>query len=1002
MFSFRALGTISLAAEDGVEIRSVLAQPKRVALLAYVASPETPEFVARETLMGLFWPDRDAAHARRALRSSLYFLRRSLGSGVLIARGEHEVGIDPAHLWCDVGALEDALESSHFEEAVHLYEGEYLPGLAVAGVPDFEMWLEAERRRLRRRTREAALQLARTAVANEDAHEAEEWARRGLALDPFDEEALRLLLEILAGRGNGAQALQVYEAFAQSLRSELELEPSARTQEVAARLREPPPQGVSAALLASEPAGSSTVVAHASESETSWAGALRIGVFFAFATTVVLAGVHGLMIGLGLPGWVFFGAVGLMAAGLPVMLLTQRQERSRTLARAAGLRPPTPTGVKRLFTWRGAILGGGAAFAVLGVAVAAAMAARALGIGPFATLESSGALHERQTVILADFIDHTADSTLGTALTEAFRVDLSQSPAVRLLSREAIEGTLQRMERSAGTRLTPRVAREVAERAGVAAVIGGRIDAVGPGYALSASVVAVESGDVLTAVRATAADDRHLIGAAEKLSHELRGRIGESLVSIRRTPPLEHVTTASLEALRDYTLASRELNRRNDDKGIGLMREAIRHDTAFAMAYRRLSAGLYDSGSGPEEQLAAARAAVRHSNRLDDYERWHAEAWLAWIAGRYEDARRKYETLLSAYPDDDLALADLAGVYVSLGQLGEADSLYQRTITIGAPFRVTYGNLMHVQLAEGKVGEAQRSLDALRRAFPGAALDAVLWMGTATQDYAAVSQAAQQVNGASGVMAMAANLEGRPAPAREQYILAARQAEQQGRMHLALAMRLNLPLMDAGLLQDTTMAGRDVDGALQSDALDVGLPGDRPYLLLAWADAWAGRTRKASDVLSQYDRLVAEDLRRSWQPFESYVRGVIAMQDGRPAAALGLLRRAQGQLACDACYGITVGRVQEMLGRPDSAIIAYERYTANIPAVMLLTRGGPTWGMLAPAEERLAQLYEQRGDTVRAVQHFRAFIGLWKDAGPELRPRVEEARRRMGLLLAGG
>lgn len=48
--------------------------------------------------------------------------------------------------------------------------------------------------------------------------------------------------------------------------------------------------------------------------------------------------------------------------------------------------------------------------------------------------------------------------------------------------------------------------------------------------------------------------------------------------------------------------------------------------------------------------------------------------------------------------------------------------------------------------------------------------------------------------------------------------------------------------------------------------------------------------------------------------------------------------------------------------------------------------------------ERLGQLYEAEGDVPKAAEHYRAFIKLWKNADPELRPRVAEVRRRLAKL----
>ena len=128
---------------------------------------------------------------------------------------------------------------------------------------------------------------------------------------------------------------------------------------------------------------------------------------------------------IGLPDWVFLAAIGLLLAGLPIVLWASRSERRRALARTTGAPLPVPSGpLGQLSTMRGAIRGGVLAFAGLVVGAGAFMGLRAAGVGPFATLVSAGVLIARDRLVLADFENRTSDSTLGQTVTEALRIDL--------------------------------------------------------------------------------------------------------------------------------------------------------------------------------------------------------------------------------------------------------------------------------------------------------------------------------------------------------------------------------------------------------------------------------------------------------------------------------------------------------------------------------------------------------------------------------------------------
>ncbi|HEV2752129.1 MAG TPA: serine/threonine-protein kinase, partial [Gemmatimonadales bacterium] len=220
---------------------------------------------------------------------------------------------------------------------------------------------------------------------------------------------------------------------------------------------------------------------------------LRVAGLFAATSLAVLGAGYGLMHELGLPGWVMQGIALLLAVGLPIIWFTGVAERRRALAGSSATGAALPPGgagggVQRWLTWRKALTGGVLAFAALGLTAGFYMGMRAFGIGPVGTLVASGVLAERDRLVLADVENRTADSTLGPSLTEALRVDLAQSPVVRLLDAAAITQALGRMGRAPGTRLDLAVARELAQRENAKAVVKGQIDPVGRGYVVSADL----------------------------------------------------------------------------------------------------------------------------------------------------------------------------------------------------------------------------------------------------------------------------------------------------------------------------------------------------------------------------------------------------------------------------------------------------------------------------------------------------------------------------------
>ncbi|MDB4887625.1 MAG: transcriptional activator protein, partial [Gemmatimonadetes bacterium] len=168
MIELRTLGTLELRTADGQEFRPILQQPKRLALLAFLALATPRRFHRRDTLLAMFWPELDTDHARGSLRSSLHFLRRMLGEKVIVGRGDEEIGIGPDVLWCDTAAFDEALERGDLAAALELYRGDLLQGFYIAGAPDFERWLDRERARLLERAGASGWTLAERLAAAGD------------------------------------------------------------------------------------------------------------------------------------------------------------------------------------------------------------------------------------------------------------------------------------------------------------------------------------------------------------------------------------------------------------------------------------------------------------------------------------------------------------------------------------------------------------------------------------------------------------------------------------------------------------------------------------------------------------------------------------------------------------------------------------------------------------------------------------------------------------------
>jgi DNA-binding SARP family transcriptional activator len=236
MLEFRTLGKLDLWGEDGRRIESVLPHSKRLSLLAYLCVSHPPRLHRRDTLIALFWPELDDAHARGALRQELSRLRHALGREVILGEGSEAVGVDAARLWCDAAAFQAALHAGELSSALGLFGGEFLPGLHVDG-GEFDRWLDDARDSLRRRAVDAARRLSAEAELAGDLARAVDSARRLTELAPYDETGWQRLITLRDLCGDRAGALTAYDDLATRLKAELELEPSPETQALSERIR---------------------------------------------------------------------------------------------------------------------------------------------------------------------------------------------------------------------------------------------------------------------------------------------------------------------------------------------------------------------------------------------------------------------------------------------------------------------------------------------------------------------------------------------------------------------------------------------------------------------------------------------------------------------------------------------------------------------------------------------------------------------------------------------
>lgn len=707
---------------------------------------------------------------------------------------------------------------------------------------------------------------------------------------------------------------------------------------------------------------------------------------------------------IGLPLWFGKAVLALLGAGLLVVILTAVFE-SGVVPDGSGASPRGR--LRRLFTWRRAVAGGLTAFTLLGMGTAGYLTARSLGMGPVGTLLARGVLTEDAELVLADFEDHTGDLELTEALTQAFRVHLSQSPTVRLASTTRVGRALELMEARGDDPLDRGRAREVAIREGLKAVIGGEVHRVGSRYTVSVVVVAAESGEELVTALEAADDPGELIGAVERLSIRVRERIGESLASVRRSPPLSRVRTTSLAALKSFTEAA-EANGRGDFGRCALLNEeAIALDSMFAMAYVGRAACNQNLRRNRALQVADRIRAYGMRDRMTERERLQFTAiYHQYVTEDRPRAIEAWEAYISRYPDSPAAHFALANLYAESRDPDRAETMLRRGLELDPERTVVLINLAGYQTNQGRFAEAHATLDRVREELPG--LDIGWWRATTYLAEGAWDSARTELAAAR------ARARGNPAQRSRIAVLEAVLALTRGRVDdadrafsEAIAVDTALGAIDSYHRQtllladlhlhvrgDTAAALRILDGALAQHPLESLDPFERQYFAFAGAFAETGRLDRARSLIAAWERELAPLLPGSAVP--AWLRAAIAEAEGRYEDALTEWRLEDEVREDPAAILLRVARLHDRLGRPDSAFAYYRRYLTTPARQRYVT--DQLWR--GPALERLGDLLMEHGAVVEAVGYYRQLIDLWDDADPALQPRVERVRARLASLAA--
>jgi serine/threonine protein kinase/tetratricopeptide (TPR) repeat protein len=623
------------------------------------------------------------------------------------------------------------------------------------------------------------------------------------------------------------------------------------------------------------------------------------------------------------------------------------------------------------------------AWAATGVLLAAAIAG-----GVYWRSHSTPTLTEKDSILVADFVNTTGDPVFDGTLKQALAVQLEQSPYLNIVPDQTVRKALQFMGRAADERVTGSVAREICEREHIKAMLSGSIATLGSQYVVALDATNCATGDSLAREQVTAASKEAVLPAVGKATSSLRGKLGESLASIQKfDTPVTEATTSSLEALKAYVAADEMRNGGGEAESIPLFLHAVELDPNFALAYARLAA-IYSNIGEEDRAVEFAKKAFDLRDRVSERERYYILSHYYFETGDIEKEKETLELAIKAYPNDSTAFGNLALEYnLFYGQFDKAIPLANESSRLEPVSPYGYLHAAIAYLALNRLEEArsvlQRAIDEKADnlfvhqllydlAFMNGDADAMQremkWSEGKSSEYLLLNEATAAA-ASHGQMQKAGELMQRSVQVSDRLGFKGTTADTQAGSAVTLAEVGNVSKAKELAASSSASVHERVNMELAAIAL-----------------AMTGDVNRSQAIMDDLGRRFPDDTLLH-QVFIPVVRALIELDHKAPDKAIQALQSATP-------YELgTVPGFLPIYVRGLAYLQAQRGAEAAAEFQKIIDHRGidPPTPEHSLAKLGLGRAYVIAGDTAKARAAYQDFFALWKDADPDV-PLLKEAK----------
>ncbi len=631
----------------------------------------------------------------------------------------------------------------------------------------------------------------------------------------------------------------------------------------------------------------------------------------------------------------------------------------------------------------------------IAVPVVALLVAAAAGF--FFYTRRSQALTEKDSILLADFVNTTGDAVFDGTLKQALAVQLEQSPYLNVLPQSRIQAALRLMGRSPDQRLTNDVAREICVRDGVKAMLAGSISALGTHYVIDLNAVNAQTGDSLARAQVESDSKEQVLKSLDKAASDLRQKLGESIGSVQKfATPLEQATTSSLEALQAFTLGQAEHSNLNDERAVPHLKRAIELDPNFAMAYATLGV-VYGNLSQTSQQLQNLSRAFDLKDRASEREKLYISAhYYSEVTGEIDKALAIYEQWKQTYPRDSVPWDNLALGYEATGQPEKSLANASEAMRLNPKDKFANANLADAYQTLGRYDEAHTVIEQATAQGLGSPTDAfsLYTMAFSRGDEAGMRHAMDLGKGPSvePIMFLLEGMGrctlGKIQSARQSFTQGISSAQAAGLKELSAGIRT----LDSSCLAETGNAALARQVALQALASS-----DDRDTRAAVADALAraGDATRSQKLIEELAREFPTDTIQNsvWLPVAKATNQIRADQAGQAVDTLEAAAPYEfGAPPNGAVYWpmYVRGEAYLHLRSGEKAATEYQKIldhhgiASNSPLYPLARLG-------------LGRAYALQGDKTKAKEAYQDFFATWKNADPDV-PILKQAKAEYAKL----